>query len=83
MCDHLAHLTQMQQLLADLNAQHRREQQAFAEGFKIGFHDGEEIGYGRRCAEEAQMWADLAEHVKNHARMRTWVEILKNRGEAA
>ncbi|TMR95584.1 hypothetical protein [Nonomuraea basaltis] len=51
--------------------------------YALGFHAGEETGYGRRLAEEEAMWAELAEHVRKHANMRTFAEIQQARKEAA
>jgi hypothetical protein len=51
--------------------------------YTLGFHAGEQVGYGRRLAEEDAMWESLADHVHRHARMRTFAEIQQARKEAA
>ena len=51
--------------------------------YRLAFAAGVEVGYGRRCAEEAAEWAALADHVHRHAQMRTFAEVQQARGEAA
>ncbi|MGV9600798.1 hypothetical protein ACWDR1_29475 [Streptosporangium sandarakinum] len=78
-----ATVDEMRRLVADLDAQHRREQLAFSEGFRIGYADGYDVGYGRAHAELAEEWHRVYVAVQEHARRRTFAEILRNRGEAA
>lgn len=59
------------------------EKRLFELAYRLGFEAGRDVGYGQRCAEEAAEWKAIAEHVRRHARMRTFADILKARGEAA
>lgn len=78
-----ATVEEMRRLVADLDGQHRREEAAFAEGFHIGYADGYDIGFYRAHAELAEEWRRVYRTVQEHARQRTFAEILHNRGEAA
>jgi flagellar biosynthesis/type III secretory pathway protein FliH len=78
-----ATVEEMRRLVSDLDGQHRREQAAFAEGFRLGYADGFDIGHGQAHRELAEDWHRVYQTVQTHARMRTWAEILRNRKEVA
>jgi flagellar biosynthesis/type III secretory pathway protein FliH len=61
MCEHVE---EMRRLVGDLEGQREREGQAFAEGFRIGFQDGWDIGYGHAHEEMAREWHALAQRVQ-------------------
>ncbi|WP_055480877.1 hypothetical protein [Sphaerimonospora mesophila] len=51
-------------LVDDFDAQRRRETQAFAEGFNVGYQDGYDVGYQRAVEEMAAEWRGMAEQVR-------------------
>ncbi|MGI5288053.1 hypothetical protein ACQEVF_32575 [Nonomuraea polychroma] len=55
---------QARALLADLEGQRRREEQAFRAGFEAGYRDGWEIGYAHAHHEMAAEWEALAAKVR-------------------
>ncbi|MER5649055.1 hypothetical protein [Streptosporangium sp. NPDC002524] len=75
MCEHAQHIEQMRQLVRDLDAQHRREQQAFADGFRTGFRDGVDVGYGQRCHEETLAWQEHKKRYRPYANLPVRTEI--------
>ncbi|MFI7044752.1 hypothetical protein [Streptosporangium sandarakinum] len=54
----------MRALLDDYESQRKREDQAFADGFRIGWDDGYSTGYGRALVEMEEAWHALAEKVR-------------------
>ncbi|MGI5164472.1 hypothetical protein ACQEU3_08975 [Spirillospora sp. CA-253888] len=64
-------ITRAARLVTDLDNQHRREQDAFADGYRLGYTAGHHIGHahGQRQAEReaAADWAWLAARVRAQA----------------
>jgi len=83
MCEHAEHIDQMRQLVEALDAHRREVDEAFAEGFTVGFQEGEAVGYGRAHHEMSEEWSRIHRIVQDHARRRTFAETLRNRGEVA
>ncbi|MEO3811352.1 hypothetical protein ABGB17_20350 [Sphaerisporangium sp. B11E5] len=69
MCDH-DHVAELRRLLADLDGQRDRENAAFRQGFTVGFAHGFDLGEKNRLREEAELWAALAEKVRQMGRSR-------------
>lgn len=53
------------------------------DGYLTGFAAGRAVGYGKRLTEEEELWAAIADHVRRHARMKTWAEVTQAREETA
>ncbi|MEU3168964.1 hypothetical protein [Streptosporangium sp. NPDC006930] len=83
MCEHLDHIEQMRQLVEQLDAHRREVDEAYAEGFTIGFQEGEAVGYGRAHHEMSEEWSRIHRIIQEQARHPTWAEIRRNRGEVA
>lgn len=60
----MADLEKMRALLDDYESQRKREDQAFADGFAIGWDDGYSVGYGRALVEMEEAWHAVAERVR-------------------
>ncbi|MGW4662891.1 hypothetical protein [Streptosporangium sandarakinum] len=67
--------TTLAALLADLDGQHRRERDAYAQGYRDGHRSGWEIGYRHAHHEMAASWQTLAEQVRRMGRTRTHPEV--------
>jgi hypothetical protein len=65
----------------DLDAQRRREDSAFTEGFRIGYQDGYGVGYAHAHKEMAEQWREVAEQVRRTAHRPTYDEVQKRREE--
>lgn len=61
MCEHTR---EMRQLLDDLDGQRKREDQSFADGFRVGFEDGFDVGRGMAEEEINKAWSALASKVR-------------------
>ncbi|WP_326826442.1 hypothetical protein [Streptosporangium sp. NBC_01756] len=70
-------IEQMQQLVADLDAQHRREADAYAAGYRDGHRSGWEVGYSYACYEMARVWSAIRERVLAAARRPVRTEFKK------
>ncbi|MEU1734403.1 hypothetical protein [Streptosporangium sp. NPDC020145] len=66
-------------LVGDLDSQHRREQDAYAQGYRDGHRTGWQIGYGHAHHEMAGHWARLAAHVRHLARTSPIDELERRR----
>ncbi|MFD0884087.1 hypothetical protein ACFQ08_05915 [Streptosporangium algeriense] len=66
-------------LVSDLDSQHRREQDAYAQGYRDGHRTGWQIGYGHAHHEMAGHWARLAAHVRQLARTSPIDELERRR----
>ncbi|MFI7130190.1 hypothetical protein ACIBQ1_31170 [Nonomuraea sp. NPDC050153] len=74
-------MEEMRKLVNDLDSQHRREAQAYEQGYRDGHLSGWEVGYGHAHHEMAQEWRALAEHVRRMASRPTYAELEARRGE--
>lgn len=54
---------------------------AFAEGMRVGFEHGWEVGYAYAQHEIEALWKRVYETVQRHARMATHAELMERRGE--
>lgn len=60
----MSDVDKMLALLSDYESQRRREDQAFQEGFRIGFEHGIDVGRGQAEHEIEAAWKTLAERVR-------------------
>jgi len=64
----MSDVEKMAALLADYESQRKREDQAFAEGFRIGWEHGLDVGRGQAEHEIEEAWKALAEKVRKIGR---------------
>jgi len=64
----MSDVEKMAALLAEYESQRKREDDAFAEGFKLGFDHGVDVGRGMAEVEIERAWAALAEKVRKLGR---------------
>lgn len=60
----MSSIDKMLALLGDYEGHRRREDQAFEEGFRLGFEHGIDVGRGMAEVEIEKAWAALAEKVR-------------------
>lgn len=60
----MSDVDKMLALLADYESQRSREDQAFQEGFRLGFEHGTDVGRGQAEYEIEKAWTALAEKVR-------------------
>ncbi|MEV0626008.1 hypothetical protein [Nonomuraea wenchangensis] len=60
----MSDVDKMAALLAEYESQRRREDQAFAEGFRIGWEHGIDVGRGMAEHEIEQAWTALAAKIR-------------------
>jgi flagellar biosynthesis/type III secretory pathway protein FliH len=76
-------MKQAARLVEDLAAQAERAQRidraAFAEGYRLGFAAGQDVGYGRAHHEMAAEWEQLARRIRQSARRPTFAELQARR----
>ncbi|WP_431916322.1 hypothetical protein [Nonomuraea jabiensis] len=58
-----------------MDGQHRRERQAYDQGYRDGHRSGWEIGYARAHEELAASWRKLAAAVRGHAERPAHAEL--------
>lgn len=67
------------ELLDDIEGQHRREDDAFALGYRLGFAAGRDVGHHQAETEMARAWARLAAYVRSMASVPTFAELQERR----
>jgi hypothetical protein len=72
-------VAEMRRLVADLDYWHRREADAYREGYYAGHRSGWDIGYARANHEIDEAWRRVAQHVRDLAKMPTHDELQAKR----
>lgn len=74
-----AAIAEMRSLLDDLDYWHRRETDAYRDGYYAGHRSGWEVGYARANHEIDEAWRRVAEHVRSIAKVPTFDELQAKR----
>ncbi|MFI6802992.1 hypothetical protein [Streptosporangium canum] len=61
-------IAKMQNLVADLDGQQRREREAYEQGYRDGHRSGWDIGHGHAEHEMSKNWSELAGRIRAGAR---------------
>lgn len=76
----LAQAAQLVEPIAEQADRDRRiDQAAFAEGYRLGFAAGREVGYGQAHEDIARDWARVAAKVRRMAHVPTFAELQARR----
>lgn len=74
-----AAIAEMRRLVADLDYWHRREADAYREGYAAGHRSGWDVGYAHANHQIDEAWHRVAVHVRSLASIPTHAEITAKR----